>query len=154
MTKSKLELILTVHAQKMLSERNISLTWVHQAIESPSQKHADQIDPELTHTLHPITENGNRVLRVVYDGRTKPWKIVTVYFDRTLERETMKVHFDEKADALYLRLDNSKVVESEEVRPGIVLDFNEKNEVVGIEILKVKNRVPSADLKKFQFEVA
>lgn len=66
----------------------------------------------------------------------------------------MKVHFDEKADALYLRLDDSKVVESEEVRPGIVLDFNEKNEVVGIEILKVKSRVPSANLKKFQFEVA
>jgi uncharacterized protein YuzE len=66
----------------------------------------------------------------------------------------MRVHFDEKADALYLRLDDSKVIESEEVRPGIVLDFNDKNQVVGIEILKVKNRVPSADLKKMQFEVA
>ena len=66
----------------------------------------------------------------------------------------MKVHFDEKADALYLRLDDSKVIESEEVRPGIVLDFNDKNEVVGVEILKVKERVPSADLKKMQFEVA
>jgi len=66
----------------------------------------------------------------------------------------MKIHFDEKADALYLRLDDSKVIESEEVRPGIVLDFNDKNQVVGIEILRVKNRVPSADLKKMQFEVA
>jgi len=66
----------------------------------------------------------------------------------------MRVHFDEKADALYLRLDDSKVVESEEVRPGIVLDFNEKNEVVGIEILKVKERVPLANLRQMQFEVA
>ena len=66
----------------------------------------------------------------------------------------MRVHFDEEADALYVRIDDSKVVESEEVRPGIVLDFNDKNQVVGFEILKVKNRVPSADLKKMQFEVA
>jgi uncharacterized protein YuzE len=66
----------------------------------------------------------------------------------------MRVHFDEKADALYLRLDDSKVVESEEVRPGVVLDFNENNEVVGIEILRVKERVPLANLRQMQFEVA
>ena len=52
----------------------------------------------------------------------------------------MRLHFDEKADALYLRLDDSSVVDSEEVRPGIVLDFNERNQVVGIEILRVKER--------------
>ncbi len=66
----------------------------------------------------------------------------------------MKVHFDEKADAIYLRLDDSKIVESEEVRPGIVLDFNDQNQVVGIEILKVKERVPLSNLKQMQFEVA
>jgi uncharacterized protein YuzE len=65
----------------------------------------------------------------------------------------MKVHFDEKADAIYLRLDDSKIVESEEVQPGIVLDYNEHNQVVGIEILRVKDRVPLANLKQMQFEV-
>ena len=52
----------------------------------------------------------------------------------------MKMQYDEKADALYLRLDDSKIVESEEVRPGIVLDFNGSKEVVGIEVLGVKRR--------------
>ncbi len=66
----------------------------------------------------------------------------------------MKVHFDEKADALYLRLDDSKIIESQEVQPGIVLDFNEHNQVVGIEILRVKSRVPLANLKQMQFEIA
>lgn len=65
----------------------------------------------------------------------------------------MKVHFDEKADALYLRLDDSKIVESEEVQSGIVLDFNQAKQVVGIEILRVKDRVPLANLKQMQFEV-
>jgi uncharacterized protein YuzE len=65
----------------------------------------------------------------------------------------MKLHFDERADAIYLRLDDSKIIESEEVSPGIVLDFNEHNQVVGIEILNVKDRVPLAKLKQVQFEV-
>ena len=66
----------------------------------------------------------------------------------------MRVHFDEKADAIYMRLDESKIVESQEVQPGIVLDFNENHQFVGIEILKVKDRVPLANLKQMQFEVA
>jgi uncharacterized protein YuzE len=66
----------------------------------------------------------------------------------------MRVQFDEKADAVYLRFDESEVVESEEVHPGIILDFNDQDEVVGVEVLRVKNRVPLANLKKMQFEVA
>lgn len=66
----------------------------------------------------------------------------------------MRLHFDEQADAIYLRLDESEIVESEEVQPGIVLDFNARNQVVGLEILRVKERVPLANLKQIQFEVA
>jgi uncharacterized protein YuzE len=56
------------------------------------------------------------------------------------ERRTMKLNFDKQADALFLRLDDSKILESEEVAPGIVLDFNENNEVVGVEILGILKR--------------
>jgi len=66
----------------------------------------------------------------------------------------MKMHYDEKSDALYLRLDESKIIESEEVQPGIVLDFDANNLVVGVEIPHVKERVPLADLKHLDFKVA
>jgi uncharacterized protein YuzE len=66
----------------------------------------------------------------------------------------MKIHFDQEADALYIRLDDSKIIESEEVKPGIVLDFNDQNQVVAIEILRVRNHVSLANLKQIQFEVA
>ena len=46
----------------------------------------------------------------------------------------MKMHFDEKADAIYLRLDDSKIVESEEVQPGLILHFAKNGRVVGIGI--------------------
>lgn len=66
----------------------------------------------------------------------------------------MKVQFDQKADAIYFRLDESAIVESEEVRPGVILDFNDKNQVVGIELLALKDRVPAEMLRQMSFEVA
>ena len=66
----------------------------------------------------------------------------------------MRVQFDERADAIYLRFDESEVVQSEEVHPGIVLDFNDKDEVVGVEVLRVVKRIPLENLKQMQFEVA
>jgi len=48
----------------------------------------------------------------------------------------MRLHVDRDADALYLRLDESKILESEEVAPGVVLDYNAENQVVGIEMLR------------------
>ena len=66
----------------------------------------------------------------------------------------MKVQFDQKADAIYFRLDESAIVESEEVRPGVILDFNDKDQVVGIELLDIKGRVPVEMLRQMSFEVA
>lgn len=57
----------------------------------------------------------------------------------------MKLHVDKEADALYLRLDDSTIVESEEVSPGVVLDYNESNELVGVEMLHLSKR--SSDIK-------
>ena len=64
----------------------------------------------------------------------------------------MKLRVDEQADALYLHLDESKIIESDEVAPGVILDYNEKNEVVGVEILGLSRRVPKVNLKEFQFQ--
>ena len=64
----------------------------------------------------------------------------------------MKLHVDKEADALYLRLDDSPIVESEEVSPGVVLDYNESNEVVGVEMLYLSKRSSKLDLSAVQFE--
>ena len=64
----------------------------------------------------------------------------------------MKIKIDRKSDALYICLDENSVVESEEVQPGVVLDFNQAGQVVGIEILNVSTRVDLEQLTKLQFE--
>ena len=50
----------------------------------------------------------------------------------------MKVRYDPEADALYLRLADTSVSESEEVRPGIIFDFDAEGRVVAIEIPDTK----------------
>lgn len=47
----------------------------------------------------------------------------------------MKTHYDAEADALYLRFAETPVRESEEVRPGIVFDFDAEGRIVAVEIL-------------------
>ena len=65
----------------------------------------------------------------------------------------MKVQFDQKADAIYFRLDESTIIESEEIRHDVILDFNDKDQVVGIELLAIKGRVPVEMLRQMSFEV-
>jgi uncharacterized protein YuzE len=64
----------------------------------------------------------------------------------------MKLHLDKETDALYFRLDESKILESEEVQPGVILDFNTEGVVVGIEILNISKRVAPDWLKVLQFQ--
>jgi len=50
-------------------------------------------------------------------------------------RAAIRIRYDEEVDALYVQLGASKIVESDEIKPGIIVDFNAKNEAVGIEVL-------------------
>lgn len=64
----------------------------------------------------------------------------------------MRLKLDEKNDALYLRLDESGIVESEEVQPGVILDYDAKGNVIGVELLGLSKRIPIETLKNLQFE--
>ena len=64
----------------------------------------------------------------------------------------MRLKVDKASDALYFRLDESAIVDSEEVRPGVILDFNEQGQVVGVEFLGIRARTTEHELTSFHFE--
>ena len=66
----------------------------------------------------------------------------------------MRMTIDKEADALYIRFDEAKIVESEEVSDGIILDFDASGRVVGFEMLYVRERFPDADLARVEVETA
>ena len=63
----------------------------------------------------------------------------------------MKLTVDKESDVLYFQIDDSTIVESEEVSPGIVLDYNDDNEVVGVEMLRLSKRSSTLDLSHLEF---
>lgn len=52
----------------------------------------------------------------------------------------MKVKYDPEADAVYFYLLDSQISDSDEILPGIVCDFDENDQVVGVEVLSVNRR--------------
>ena len=64
----------------------------------------------------------------------------------------MRVRVDRDSDALYFRLDESRIVDSEEVRPGVILDFDDRDRVVGVEFLGISARATEDQLAVMQFE--
>jgi uncharacterized protein YuzE len=73
-------------------------------------------------------------------------------FRSQAEEIAMKVKLDKDDDALYFRLQSGAIIESEEVRPGVILDFDENDRVIGVEFLRVSERASSEDLAVLQFE--
>lgn len=66
----------------------------------------------------------------------------------------MKVRIDKEYDALYFELDEAEIVESEEIQPGIIMDFDAQGRLVGIEILDLSKRLTPEKLRLMQFETA
>jgi uncharacterized protein YuzE len=64
----------------------------------------------------------------------------------------MRLKVDKENDVLYLRLDETAIVESEEVQPGVILDFDKDGRVIGIELLALSTRTEPEKLRVLQFE--
>ena len=47
----------------------------------------------------------------------------------------MKMSYDPKADALYIRLRKAKIEESDEISDGVIVDYDRSGKPVGIEFL-------------------
>ncbi|MFC2087170.1 DUF2283 domain-containing protein [Bacteroidota bacterium] len=64
----------------------------------------------------------------------------------------MKVKYDRESDVIYFELSGDVIIESDEDKQGIIIDYSAKGEVVGIEILNASKRFDSPT--KLEYEVA
>jgi len=65
---------------------------------------------------------------------------------------TMKATYDPKTDTLSLELKSGPVAESDEDKPGVILDYDADGNLIGIEVLDASKRV--AETRTMQFQVA
>jgi uncharacterized protein YuzE len=58
------------------------------------------------------------------------------------------------SDMLYIKLADGRSTESEEIAPGVVLDFDERNRVIGVEIEDASKFIDLSRLELRAFPVA
>lgn len=71
----------TKHAEDILKERNIDITFVEDAVRNPDWK--EYAEDELWYAFKRVE---GKVLRVVIKGRKKPYMIVTMYYDGRVKK--------------------------------------------------------------------
>ncbi len=54
----------------------------------------------------------------------------------------MTIHFDTKADAVYVQFRAGQSVRTEETKDGFAVDYNRTGKVIGVEVLSVSKRFP------------
>ncbi len=64
----------------------------------------------------------------------------------------MKVKYDKEADILYIQLSDHAVAESGSDKPGIILDYDNNENIVGIEVLNASQKMDKP--LKVEYEVA
>jgi len=65
----------------------------------------------------------------------------------------MRIKVDLESDALYFRISEDAIEESEEINKGLIVDYDANGKVVGIEILNVKNKFKLEDLTGLKLEI-
>jgi len=65
----------------------------------------------------------------------------------------MRISYDERADALYIRLKETTYYESDQIKEGILLDYDDKGNLVGIEILDASEYLSGEELASVTYNV-
>ena len=66
----------------------------------------------------------------------------------------MRINYDRQADAMYIRFSEAKYYQSDEVKEGIILDFDKSGKIIGMEVLDVSERLPQESMSSIHFEMA
>jgi uncharacterized protein YuzE len=55
--------------------------------------------------------------------------------------ETMKIRYDAEVDILSIVFNETPVEESDEEKPGLILDYDKNGNIVGVEVLDASKRI-------------
>lgn len=65
----------------------------------------------------------------------------------------MRISYDEVDDAMYIRFSEAEYYQSDEVKEGVILDFDKEGKIIALELLDVSKRLPGVSMDSINFEV-
>ncbi len=115
---------------------------------TPARDENDPVRPDIRCAFGRIPAHGNRVLRVAYGFHGR-----RLYRHHGFLRSQEDPGPEPMTDApitqgAHIQWDDAPIVESEEVEPGVVLDFDADGRVVGIELYGGRQNVPDLSREK------
>jgi uncharacterized protein YuzE len=60
-----------------------------------------------------------------------------------------QIEIDAQVDSAYVRLSSAPIVRTQEIADGIFADFDANNQMVGVEVLCVRDRVGAGDSESY-----
>ncbi len=87
MPPETLRLEYTRHALNAMEERIIRAEWVESVVAEPALRTPDPNDPDVERFFRRLPGHGHRTLRVVVNTQVRPWRVVSVFFDRSMRGE-------------------------------------------------------------------
>jgi uncharacterized protein YuzE len=79
------------------------------------------------------------------------WQVFYCFWEILGQIENCWIKYDKEVDILVIRISDKKIVDSDELRKGIILDYDENGNVVKIEILDASKKGDS--LTKIEYEL-
>ena len=63
----------------------------------------------------------------------------------------MKIKYDKETDIIYIRFSEAKITESDEGKPGIILDYDSNGNIAGIEVLNASFKMGLVNSVEYEF---
>ena len=64
----------------------------------------------------------------------------------------MKIEYDREVDALYIRIQEKEVSRTKELQEGINIDLDEKDKIIGLEIIGATEKYDQKDIFNISME--
>ena len=128
---------LTHHSKGQLVIRQIPAALLRRTILNPQQVIRTSKNQMVFQSIHRFEEEQKDYLvRVVARADETQYLVITAYrTSKIINSGAMKIRYDKEVDVLTITLAKDAIVESDELRPGIVLDYDKDGQVVRIEVL-------------------
>ncbi|GEM_PF-62469 len=140
------------HALEELALRRIPKSLVDEVLRNPQQTVPERAPKKAYQSVVNFGGGRTLLLRAIVDDTVNPAIVVTVYrtskVSKILEK-TMKVKYDPEVDVLRILFSNAPIEESDEDKPGVILDYDKKGNVVGIEILDASERMEDPQVMEY-----
>jgi uncharacterized protein YuzE len=145
--------VITPHAAFEMQRRRVPEAAVRSVLASPDQRYPVRAGRDVLQSKFRL-RGKTYLVRVFVDVDRAPAEVVTIYLTSQvaiLEREIVKASYDARTDTLSVifRAD-VQIAESDEDKPGIILDYDKDGNLVSLEILDASQRVTEA--RRIEFE--